>query len=364
MVRSGDAVALPASGAAHGFRAVRRRLAIAPPGGGPHRRGQDALGVLLAHQGADARAQPLQEGPDGPEVRRASGVPRWAVRRAPPGWHEAVDGGWEPTARGQLWSTPRLPSRPPTSGGGCGALGAGRCRGPQADVVPRALGVTAQRPSRWRQGEDDVTGGAGEARRPPFLPPRLGLRGRALGTTAVATGVVDSGLLAPGLTRPSVPSQALRATVEPSRERAPMPRAQGFPEPLQGGRASRPPAGRHLRQVRARRAERAARRALTAPWTASHAWGVRGVSRAVVLGMWWPRSSCMTRRDTPPAHRGVAEAWRRRCPFPPAPVGVPPGPRGLALRADATPRAACGVGGAACAPRPARAGGASSRTST
>lgn len=38
--------------------------------------------------------------------------------------------------------------------------------------------------------------------------------------------------------------------------------------------------------------------------------GVRWGSRAVVVGLLWPRSSCMTRRPTPRASRWVAEACR------------------------------------------------------
>ena len=40
--------------------------------------------------------------------------------------------------------------------------------------------------------------------------------------------------------------------------------------------------------------------------TTSRVGAVRGVERAVVLGLLWPSSACMTRSETPRAKRWVA----------------------------------------------------------
>jgi hypothetical protein len=79
---------------------------------------------------------------------------------------------------------------------------------------------------------------------------------------------------------------------------------------------------------------------------------VRGVSRAVVAGEWWPSDAWMRRRVTPASRRGVAQAWRR--------VGTDARfgrPRALrAARKASGPRALGRGGGAVDRPAPARPG--------
>ena len=58
------------------------------------------------------------------------------------------------------------------------------------------------------------------------------------------------------ITRPQVPSQDRRATVEHRRARTPMTRAQGFPEPRQVGREGRKTSANAGRSVPAGRSER------------------------------------------------------------------------------------------------------------
>jgi hypothetical protein len=86
----GDAMDVSAQVVEHSCRAWPRRCARDDPGGGPDRRGQVQLGALLVHQGTEPTAAPVRAGPDGPEVRLASRLPRLVVSRDPTGRHETV----------------------------------------------------------------------------------------------------------------------------------------------------------------------------------------------------------------------------------------------------------------------------------
>jgi hypothetical protein len=96
---------------------------------------------------------------------------------------------------------------------GCGA---------KQDIVEVLLMTPDYRPQLMGYGEDHVKGGDREELLTPFFQPCLGSRMMALGTTAVAAGMVDIMLLTTVITLEQVPSQDLRTTVENILDHPPM----------------------------------------------------------------------------------------------------------------------------------------------
>jgi hypothetical protein len=150
-------------------------------------------------------------------------------------------------------------------------------RGPEHDVV-EVLVVAADKCSQLLgPGKDDMKVGPREEFLPPLCQPGFGVVVVALGTAAMAAGVVDIVLAATVGTLVQGPPQRLRAAGEEIRYR-PTVAGQQLVAKLVPGRAAVPPADvRHLWPDGLQRAQRSARRALMAACTTAKACGVRWV---------------------------------------------------------------------------------------
>jgi hypothetical protein len=179
-------------------------------------------------------------------------------------------------------------------------------RGPDQAIVEVLLLLTAALPTRVGPGEDQGTGGDRQAFLPARCQPRLGVLTVACGATALAARVGDVMFLPTGLALPQVsPRVAVRPRTRSSMARrwlgrSPAPNRSTEAAPSR--RQTSAPSGRRV----LRPSQRSAMSALMVACTRSKVGAVRGVSRAVVLVLWWPSRAGMTRTDTPRSKRGVA----------------------------------------------------------
>jgi hypothetical protein len=307
----GDAVDLPAQGVQDRLWALDGGFAGDDPPRGPDRRRAGPVRPFLTHQRPKQPATARREGLDGHQVGRASWWPLAPVRGDPPSRYAAVHLGMVGQGTGPGVQPTQDPDEPADIMRGHGQLHERWGGGTQADLVEGLRMPSDHLPQLLGHGADHVNGGDRAELLTPFFQPGLGRRAMALRPTAMAAGMVDIMLLATVSTRPQVPAQDRRATVENLLSGAPMAGEQILPEPGQVGTASTPKDLRSCRPVRSARASRSAMRAVMVACTTSQVGGVRGVERAVVLRLLCPSRACMTRRETPRAKRWVASERRR-----------------------------------------------------
>ena len=232
---------------------------------------------------------------------------RHSVRSAetPPAGTRQCTCGWEAKVRGQVCSTHHHPDQPAAVVGGRGQLDERLGRGTDQEVVESWLMTADNRPARVGPGEDDVNGGHRQACLTSFCQPGCGVLVVACGATAVAAGVVGIVLLPAVVARHT--GARLQAAVRPwsSSHGATMAGQEVLARTAPGPHApSRRKTSATSGMDGLQRGHRSAMRAVMVACTTSKVGGVRGVSRAVVLGLLWPSRACMTRRATPRATDG------------------------------------------------------------